>query len=33
MFLFPNASRKLIVTEKTYAQAFHISDNSKIIGY
>ena len=33
MFFFLNAPPKLIVTEKTYAHAFHISNNSKIIGY
>ena len=33
MFPFLNASPKLIVTEKTYAYAFHISNSSKIIGY
>ena len=33
MFLFRNASTKLTVTEETYAHAFHIGNNSKIIGY
>ena len=33
MFLFLNASPKLIVTEKTYAHTFHISNNSKTMGY
>ena len=33
MFFFLSASQKLIVTEKKYAQAFHFSNNSKIIGY
>ena len=33
MFPFLNASPKLIVAEKTYAYAFYISNNSKIIGY
>ena len=32
MFLFLNASPKLIVTEKTYAQAFQISNNLKLLG-
>ena len=33
MFPFLNASPKLIVTDKIYAYTFHISNNSKIIGY
>ena len=33
MFLILNVSPKLIVTEKTYAHTFHITNNSKIIGY
>ena len=33
MFLILNTSPKLIVTEKAYTQAFHISNNSKIISY
>ena len=33
MFLFLNASPKLIVTAKTYAHTCHIINNSKIIGY
>ena len=33
MFLFLIASPKLIVTEKSHAYTFHISNNSKIIGY
>ena len=33
MFLFLNVSPKFIVTEKTYAPTFQISNNSKIIGY
>ena len=32
MFLFINASPKLIVTEKAYAQAFQISNNLKLLG-
>ena len=31
MFFFLNASPKLIVSEKTYAHAFHISNNSKLL--
>ena len=33
MFFFLNAPPKLILTEKMYVQAFHISNDSKVIGY